>query len=135
VALFPPWVSAYVVAVRFPQPRLLLVLEGDAAHPLRALPEIEVWHEQAQRAAMLGMQRLAVVFEYHPRLMAGQVVEGEVRRVAPVRVDGGELGSCLDAFEQRVDPHAGPRGFELGPLPPPLDALPQPLLPHAPAFL
>src|SRR5260370_17579532 len=116
MSICPPWVSAYVVAVRFPEPRLLLVLEGDAAHPLRALPEIEVWHEQAQRAAMLGMQRLAVVFEYDPRLMAGQVVEGEARRVAPARVDGAELASWLVASEPPRHGHPGPQGVHLYPL-------------------
>ena len=41
-------------------------------------------HEQARRAAVLGLERLAVVAERDPRLAAGDVLERQVRRVAAV---------------------------------------------------
>src|SRR5438132_863540 len=60
VALLAPRVSIKVVAVGLPESRLLLLLELDPAHPLRALPEIEVRDEQSRRTAVLRVQRLAV---------------------------------------------------------------------------
>ena len=88
----------------------------EAAHPLRALPEVEVRHEQPRRAAVLGLERLAVVAERDPRLAARDVLEREVGRVAAVAERDDELGRRLDAVEQRVDRDALPARVELRPL-------------------
>src|SRR5262249_29544409 len=45
VALLFPRVSVHVVAVRFPEARLVVVAELEAAYPLGALPEVQVWDE------------------------------------------------------------------------------------------
>ena len=54
------------------------------AHPLGALPEVQVRHEQPRRPAVLGLERLAVVAERDPGLAAGHVLERQVGRVAAV---------------------------------------------------
>src|SRR3989442_10943694 len=84
VPLFPPWIAEQVVAVRLPEPRLVLVSQAEASYPLRALPEVEVRHEQPRGAAVLGLERLPVVGERHPGLAVGDVLERQVRRVAAV---------------------------------------------------
>src|SRR5689334_17891336 len=61
VPLLAPRITVDVVAVRLPEPRLLLLVEPDLLDPLGALPEIEMRHEHAGRAAVLGRQGLAVV--------------------------------------------------------------------------
>jgi hypothetical protein len=55
-------------AVGLPETWLVAVEQFQAPHPLRALPEVQVRHEQASRAAVLGFERLAVVAERHPGL-------------------------------------------------------------------
>ena len=56
----------------------------EPAHPLRALPEVEVRHEQPRRTAVLGVERLAVELERDPGLAVEQVLERHVGRVAAV---------------------------------------------------
>ena len=105
-----------VVAVLLPEAGLVLVAQLEPAHPLGALPEVEVRHEQPRRAAVLGLERLAVVGEGDPRLAAGQVLERQVRRVAAVAEREHVLGVVLDRLEQRVDRDAFPDRVELRPL-------------------
>src|SRR3954451_5966611 len=52
VALFEPRVAAVVIAKRLPEPGLILVDEAQATDPLRALPEVEVGHDEARRTAV-----------------------------------------------------------------------------------
>src|SRR5690348_9584130 len=85
VALIPllfPRVAVVVVAVHLPEARLVVVAQLDPAHPLGALPEVEVRHEQASGAAVLGVERLVVVLVRDPRLAVAQILQREVRRVA-----------------------------------------------------
>src|SRR5688572_24184141 len=84
VALFFPWISVAVIAELLPEPELVLLEHAQAAHPLRALPEIEMRDQQPRGAAVLGRQWLAVVAIDDPRLAAGHVGERQVRRVAAV---------------------------------------------------
>src|SRR5256885_1640544 len=61
VALLAPGIAANVIPVRLPETWLLLGLKRDATNPFRALPEIEVRHQQPDRAAVLRVNWLAVV--------------------------------------------------------------------------
>src|SRR3954454_21473413 len=63
VPLLQPRVAAKVVAVRLPEAGLVLVPELEAAHPLGALPEVEVRDEQPCRAAVLRVEWLDDVAE------------------------------------------------------------------------
>ena len=54
VPLFLPWITIVVVAKRFPEAGLVLIAELEPPNPLGALPEVEVRHEEAGRAAMLA---------------------------------------------------------------------------------
>src|SRR5215207_7935740 len=120
VPLLTPWIAAIVIAQLLPEARCILVVELDAAHPLRALPEVEVWHEQACRPPVLRRQRLAVVTERDPCLSAGDVGKGKVGGVAAVAERDDER-SASDArrrrgAKQRVDADAFPLRVELRPL-------------------
>ena len=57
VALLEPGVAPVVVAVLLPEPGLVVVQHPQPRHPLGALPEVEVGHEQAGGAAVLAWQR------------------------------------------------------------------------------
>ena len=58
IALFGPGITAVVIAAHFPKTRLSSVQEFDRLQPFRALPEIEMRHDEPHRAAMLGFERL-----------------------------------------------------------------------------
>src|SRR5918997_6213422 len=73
VPLLAPGVTEVVVAVLLPEPRLVARHQGELADPLRALPEVQVRHQQPDGTAVLDGQRLAVVLPHHPRLAAGDV--------------------------------------------------------------
>src|SRR4051812_47810311 len=75
VTLLTPGVTQVVVAVLLPEPRLVARHERQLADPLRALPEVEVRHQQPDRSAVLDRQRLAVELPHHPRLAPGDVLE------------------------------------------------------------
>src|SRR5919108_2429772 len=47
VPLFPPRVAVEVVAVGLPEPGLVVLAELEAAHPLGALPEVEVRDQES----------------------------------------------------------------------------------------
>src|SRR5688572_26704256 len=72
VPLLAERVAVVVVAERFPETGLVLVHESKAPHPLRALPEVEVRHEEAGGPAVLRIERFAVVAERDPSLAAGE---------------------------------------------------------------
>src|SRR5437763_9844312 len=116
-------VAIQVVAVRLPESRMLFVLEPDAAHPLRALPEIEVRDEQPRGAAVLGMQRLAVELVCDPGLAVHDVLERQVGGVAAVAEHGDVLGPGLHPLQQGGDRNAFPGGVELRPLGDAMDVL------------
>src|SRR6266545_4644278 len=101
VPLLAPWIAVVVVAVLLPEARRVLGAQRQPAHPLRALPEIEVRHEQTRRPAVLGLERLAVVPECDPRLASRHVLERKVRRVAAVAERDDELRRGFDAVQQR----------------------------------
>src|SRR3954447_19072755 len=116
VTLLFPGIAVVVVAIGLPEPGLVVVAQLEAADPLRALPEVQMWDQKPRRAAVLGLERLAPVLVGDPRPAAGQVLEWQVGRVAAVTPRGDVAGLGVDAFEQRVDRHPGPGAVELGPL-------------------
>src|SRR5262245_31252889 len=59
ISLLSPRIAAVVIAADFPIAGLVLGQEFDGLQPLRALPEIEMRHDEAHRAAMLDVERLA----------------------------------------------------------------------------
>src|SRR3954453_3354562 len=113
IALFKPRVSAVVVAEGLPEAGLVLLREREPAPPFGALPEVEVRDEQPGRAAVLGLEVVAVVGVDHPCLAAGDVLDRQVGRVATVAERGDVAALELDPVEQRVDRHAAPVGIEL----------------------
>src|SRR6266516_6416595 len=62
VPLFFPVVRFVVVPVALPEAGLVAVQELEASEPLRALPEVARRDDQAQRPAVLGLERFAVGF-------------------------------------------------------------------------
>src|SRR5688572_8117055 len=58
IALFLPRVGVVVIAARLPEARLVDRDEANAGEPLRALPEVEVGHERADRRAVRTRERL-----------------------------------------------------------------------------
>src|SRR3954453_14497241 len=61
VALLLPRVCVVVVAVELPEPLSVLGQDLEAAQELRRLPEVALGHEEAQRGAVIGLERLAPV--------------------------------------------------------------------------
>src|SRR5688500_12039754 len=120
VSLFAPWITAIVVAELLPETWLVTVQELESAHPLRALPEVEMGDEQAPRSTMLRRQRRAVVSESDPRLPARDVGKRQVRGVATVAESEHEIPLAQTpgarCVEQGVDRHAFPSRVELRPL-------------------
>src|SRR4051794_16146208 len=78
IALLKPRISTVVIAERLPEAGLVLVGEDEAAHPLRALPEVQVGDEQACRSAVLGLEVVAVEAVDDPRAAARDVLDREV---------------------------------------------------------
>src|SRR3954453_20945829 len=74
ITLFKPGISAIVVAERLPEARLDVVHEVQPAHPLRALPEVQVRDEQPGRAAVLGLEVVAVIAVDDPGAAAREVL-------------------------------------------------------------
>src|SRR5262249_444978 len=116
VALFQPWITVIVVAVAFPEPGFVVAGERQPSNPLRALPEIQMWNEEPCRPTVLGVERAVVVLVRYPGLPIGDVLEREVRRIAPVAPRGQILRLGAGALQQRVDRHSAPGGVELRPL-------------------
>src|SRR5579864_3543375 len=63
--LFLPRIAVHVVAVALPETRLIVIQKLDACYPLRALPGVELRHDQSRGTAVLGGDGLPVVKERH----------------------------------------------------------------------
>ncbi len=74
VPLLAPRVRPVVVAALLPEAPAVGVEVLDPARPLRALPGVQVGHDQAQREAVLGRQRLAVAVRDEQGGLAGEVL-------------------------------------------------------------
>src|SRR5256886_17249164 len=104
VSLFLPRIAPHMVPVLLPKTGHVLFQELEAAHPLGALPEVEVRHEQAGGPAVLRGEPLPIVLQGDQVVRAVQVAERQVRR-----------GSLLreDEAVPRVGPYARPLEQEL----------------------
>src|SRR5918992_5764792 len=119
IPLLAPGVAVDVVAERLPEARLVVLHETEPADPLGRFPEVEVRDQQARRAAMLGLQRLAVVVGGHHALATDQILDRQVGGVTAIAV-GNEIGRrrLVESrrLDQVVDRHALPCRPELAPL-------------------
>src|SRR4051794_40154 len=86
VPLFLPGVRVVVVAVELPEAHPVLAHHLDATQELGRLPEVALWHEQAQRRAVIGLERLAVVGVRDQHVVVHHDIERQVGGVATVRV-------------------------------------------------
>src|SRR5262249_34890767 len=117
VPLLFPGVAVDVVAVRLPEAGPVGVHEAQPAHPLGRLPEVEVRHEEARRAAVLRGERLAVVFVGDQALVAAKIGDRDVGGVAAV-AERHDVRTGRPAAGGGAGPgerHALPPGVELGP--------------------
>src|SRR5207245_7687063 len=79
VALFFPRVTPVVIAIPFPEPRLVARRELDPPKPLRALPGVEPRDDEPRRRAMLRGERLAVRAKSDEAIVALRELDGRVR--------------------------------------------------------
>src|SRR5260370_7278144 len=82
ISLFRPGIAAVVIAAHFPIARRVLATEFDALQPFGALPEIEMRHDEAHRAAVLLLQRLAGPATPHPGALPRKFFHPALRVVA-----------------------------------------------------
>src|SRR6476661_9322454 len=61
VALLQPWIAAVVVPVLLPEAWLVVRQQLEARHPLGALPEVQVRHQETGGAAVIHRQGRSVV--------------------------------------------------------------------------
>src|SRR5215212_5215304 len=116
VALFAPGVAVVMVTQGLPEAGFVFGDQPQSSHPLGALPEVEVRHEQAGRTAVLGFERLAAVGVSDPGLTACDLIQRQVRGVATVAESDDVLGGGLDLFKKCVHRDAFPTGTQLRPL-------------------
>lgn len=62
-----------MVAIAFPETQAIVVEEHEAADPLDAFPGVEMRNDEAERAAVIGAERLAVMFECEENIRAEQI--------------------------------------------------------------
>src|SRR6266568_9303240 len=103
VPLLAPWVAVHVIAVGLPEAGLVLRHKLQSAHPLRALPEIEMRHQEPRWAAMYGLEWRTIEVEGHPGLTARNVLERQVCGVAAVRKGHHVLSGRVETVQQGID--------------------------------
>src|SRR6266550_4395556 len=108
VPLFLPGIAPHVITVLLPESRQVLIEQLEASHPFRALPKIEMWHEQPCRPAVLGSQRLARPCERDEIVGPVQIGQRQVGGEALLRDHQAKLGRRFQAgaLEQRLHRHA-----------------------------
>src|SRR5688572_9700072 len=86
VTLLRPRVGVHVVAVLLPEAGRVDVQELEGAQPLARLPEVELGQYEPHGAAVVGLERLAVVRQRQHHVVIAQVVERRVGGVVRVGV-------------------------------------------------
>src|SRR5205085_9996664 len=86
VALFLPVVRVVVVAVALPEARLVGGAKLEPAEPLGALPEVAARHDEPERPAVLGRERLAVGLVGDERVLILERRERQVRAETLLRM-------------------------------------------------
>src|SRR5579871_1140430 len=84
-----------MVAADFPITRRIMGEELDGLQPFRTLPEIEMWHHEPHRAAVLDLERLARPAMGEQGICGGEIVQGEIGGVAVMAVQHHE--GCIPA--------------------------------------
>src|SRR5439155_2916423 len=79
VALFLPGVADVVVAALLPEATAVGGHVLHAAHPLGALPGIQMGHHEAQREAVFRRQQFAVLVGGEDGPLGGEIRQAEVR--------------------------------------------------------
>src|SRR3954471_15116024 len=81
-ALFLPRVGVVILAVPLPEAELVVVEELEPADPLGALPEVALRDEEAERVAVLELERLATERVRQHHVVVVEHAQRQVRRVA-----------------------------------------------------
>src|ERR1700757_2791993 len=84
ITLLGPGIAAVVITAHLPIARRIFGKEFDRLYPLRTLPEIEMWHHEAHRPAMLDRQRLASPTMGEQGVVSSEILQAEVGGVAVV---------------------------------------------------
>src|SRR3954469_6520026 len=79
IPLLFPRVGMVVVAAGLPEAGLVVLDEPHAGEPLRALPEVEVRNQAADRSAVIERERLAVDPVGDHRVVGGRFLQRDVR--------------------------------------------------------
>src|SRR5712692_9955549 len=114
-----------MVAAHFPESAPVVRAELERAHPLGALPAVELRHHQPQRIAMVRLKLLAVMPVREHRVLGEKLVERQVARIVAVALDedvahpGLELHELhqvadLDALPLVVEPRPRRDAMEVG---------------------
>src|SRR5689334_4809947 len=106
ISLLAPWVRAVGVAVVLPEAEAVADDDLEPAQPLRALPEVEARHQQAERPAVLRVELAAVVAVGEQRIVVHHGPERHVRRVVLLAV-GHDVGGVRQ--QARGPEHVGDR--------------------------
>src|SRR5262245_8686342 len=97
-----------MVAEGFPEAWVILVHQGKAPHPFRALPEVKMGDKKSCRATMFGREIFVVKAEGDPCLLVHEVFEWQIRGVVTIRMHKHILGIRLYACKYRIQGNAFP---------------------------
>ena len=116
-SFFFEWVAVEVVAVLLPETGLVVVHEFEAADPFDAFPGVQMGHDEAQRVAVIGGERFAIVFEGEECGGAEEVGERDVGGIAVFGFDHdvGGAGADADPLEEVGKKDAFPADVEAAP--------------------
>ena len=82
-----------MIAQRFPEASFIFLHQANAAHPLRALPEIQMWHDHPRGSTMFRCEWSIIVLERNERLTIDDVRERHVGRAAFVFLEERQVGA------------------------------------------
>src|SRR5215203_5128310 len=88
--LFLPGIGVVVVAVALPEAEAVGRRQLEAPDPLRALPEVALRDDEAERVAVLQLERLALEGVGEQDVVVVEDLERQVGRVALLRVPDNE---------------------------------------------
>src|SRR3989454_499998 len=83
IPLFLPGIASHVVAVLLPEAGHVLIDQREAPYPLRALPEIQVRHQQPGGPAVLGHEPLTAPLERDEVVRAIEIHQRQVGGSCP----------------------------------------------------
>src|SRR5215213_6444316 len=104
-----------VIASRFPEARLVLFHQANAAHPLGALPKIQVRHHHPGRATMFWCKGFIIIFQSDKGLTVDHIRERYVGSVASITKGSDEHSVMIQIgmFEQCIKADAFPLHVEM----------------------